>query len=137
MTRRRLLLLALPVALVLLGVSGWALWPRPSAITRENFKKIEPGMTLAEVEAILGGPARSETWGAEAGWTYSWHSRLFVGDGLDELYDWIGPEYAVQVGFHDGRVVAYRTGRLRGPTEETLLEHICRWGSACSAGQRD
>ena len=43
----------LPVALVLLGVAIWVLWPRSSAITRENAARIELGMTVAEVEAIL------------------------------------------------------------------------------------
>ena len=55
---RRLLLLALP-ALVALTGGGWLFWPR-TAITRENAAKIQVGMTLAEVEAILGGPARDE-----------------------------------------------------------------------------
>ncbi len=34
------------------------LWPRPSAITAENTARIRDGMTLDEVEAILGGPAQ-------------------------------------------------------------------------------
>jgi SmpA / OmlA family len=67
MTRRRHLLLTLPVALVLVAAGGWLLWPRPaSAITRENAAKINVGMTLAEVEAVLGGPARDEATGAIA-----------------------------------------------------------------------
>jgi hypothetical protein len=60
MTRRRLLLLALPVALALLAVGAtWLLLPQ-TAITRANAARIKPGMTLAQVEAILGGPARHE-----------------------------------------------------------------------------
>ncbi len=59
---RRLLLLALPVGLLVLAIGVGLLWPR-TAITRENAAKIEPGMTLAEVEAKLGGPARDETTG--------------------------------------------------------------------------
>ena len=43
-------------------VGGWLLWPRPS-ITRENAAKIGIGMTLGEVEALLGGPERIETTG--------------------------------------------------------------------------
>src|SRR6266478_2347267 len=58
---RRLLLLALAtVAVLVAGVC--LLWPQ-SAITRENAEMIWEGMTLAEVEAILGGPARDETTG--------------------------------------------------------------------------
>jgi hypothetical protein len=62
MTCRRLLVLGLPAGLVALAVAAWLLWPR-TAITRENAAKIQPGMTLAEVEAFLGGPARDESTG--------------------------------------------------------------------------
>jgi hypothetical protein len=47
---------------VLALACGWLLWPR-TAITRENAAKIQVGMTMAEVEAILGGPARDEMTG--------------------------------------------------------------------------
>ena len=60
MTRHRLLLIGLPGAFVVLGVGAWVLWPR-TAITRENAAKIVKGMTLGEVEALLGGPERIET----------------------------------------------------------------------------
>ncbi len=40
---------------LLLLVSGCA----PSTVTRENFDRIEPGMTRAEVEKILGPPHTS------------------------------------------------------------------------------
>jgi hypothetical protein len=57
MRSRRLLWLS---ALVLPGL--WAAWlvlpglrPRPS-ITQEDYDRIRVGMTLAEVEGVLGGP---------------------------------------------------------------------------------
>jgi hypothetical protein len=56
MTRRRLLLFGLPIALVVLGVALWLLWPRSSAITPENYERIQGGMTFEQVQAILGGP---------------------------------------------------------------------------------
>jgi hypothetical protein len=59
---RRLLLLILPAGLAALAIVICMLWPRTS-ITRENASKIQVGMTLAEVEAILGGPARDESTG--------------------------------------------------------------------------
>jgi hypothetical protein len=59
MTCRRVLFFALTIAALLLGV-GWLLWSR-TAITRDNAAKIREGMTVAEVEAVLGGPARQET----------------------------------------------------------------------------
>jgi hypothetical protein len=60
--KRRLLwygLFAAPAAFLL---GAWLLWPR-TAITAAGAAKIEVGMTLAEVEAILGGPARDESTG--------------------------------------------------------------------------
>jgi hypothetical protein len=62
---RRPLLLTLAATLLVTLVAVWLLWPR-TAITRENAEKIRPGMTLAEVEAILGGPARDESTGPPA-----------------------------------------------------------------------
>jgi hypothetical protein len=65
MTPRRLLLLALPSVIVLLGIVGWLLWPAQATttITRENAERIENGMAIEQVEKILGGPARDETTG--------------------------------------------------------------------------
>jgi hypothetical protein len=59
MTRRRFLFLSLAAVVVVLAVA-WLLWPR-TAITRENAAKIQVGMTLAEVRAILGGKPRDES----------------------------------------------------------------------------
>jgi hypothetical protein len=59
---RRLLLFGLPAAVLLGLLAAWWLWPR-TVITADNAAKIRPGMTLAEVEAILGGPARDESTG--------------------------------------------------------------------------
>ena len=60
MNRRRLLLIAVSVTLVMIGVGVIMLRQMPprTAITRANAAKIQPGMTLEEVEDILGGPAR-------------------------------------------------------------------------------
>jgi hypothetical protein len=53
---RRLLFLFLAVATVAARGAASLRWPR-TAVTPENAEKIQPGMTLAEVEAILGRPA--------------------------------------------------------------------------------
>lgn len=59
MSRRLLLRFALLTAILVAAV----LWPRPSAITRENQAKVHEGMTRDEFEAILGGPPRDESSG--------------------------------------------------------------------------
>jgi hypothetical protein len=60
--RRHILLLALPPLFAALALAVWLLRP-DSAITLENVDRIELGMNLQEVEAILGGPARDESTG--------------------------------------------------------------------------
>jgi hypothetical protein len=57
---RRLLLFGLPAGVAVALAAGWLLWPH-TAITAGNAAKIQKGMTLAEVEAILGGPPRDES----------------------------------------------------------------------------
>jgi SmpA / OmlA family len=47
--RRRQLLLALPVVLVLLGVGAWI-------VADANARAIRPGMTEEQVDAIIGSP---------------------------------------------------------------------------------
>lgn len=44
----------LAVGLVTLAAGVLLGWPRPSRLTAENFDRIREGMTLAEVEALLG-----------------------------------------------------------------------------------
>ena len=60
MTTRRRLLFGLIVVAVVLAVCVWLLWPGPSAISGENFEMIQVGMSLAEVEAIMGQKANIE-----------------------------------------------------------------------------
>src|SRR5438874_13692832 len=96
--RRRLLLAVAAVALVL-AAGVVLLWPR-SPVRRENGAKVEPGMSLDQVEAILGGPpgvygGRPDLPLRPTG------SRLIVGQ------QWFGPEVVITVAFGlDGRVQA-------------------------------
>jgi hypothetical protein len=63
MTRRtRRPLIAVSVAVAIFLVVAWLAWPR-TAINQTNFERIQMGMSLAEVEEILGGPARDESSG--------------------------------------------------------------------------
>jgi hypothetical protein len=53
--KHRWKLLAL-AGLALASVMAFALWPRPSRVTRATYDRIKAGMSRAEVEAILGPP---------------------------------------------------------------------------------
>jgi hypothetical protein len=58
--RRRKLLVALAV-LAAVVAAGVVVWPRPLRATRENYDRIQVGMSRAEVEAILGPPGDYRT----------------------------------------------------------------------------
>jgi hypothetical protein len=70
-TRRRLLVFGLLTTVMAPVLGVWLLWPQSSAIKCENAARIQEGMTLAEVEAMLGGPARDES------------TRAVIGEGDD------------------------------------------------------
>jgi hypothetical protein len=60
-TRRRLLKFGLLAIVATLVGMVCLLWPEDSsAINRENAARIRQGMTLDEIETILGGPGRHE-----------------------------------------------------------------------------
>jgi hypothetical protein len=52
--RRRTLLVVLSGLAVVVAAGVVVLWPGPDQITLENYHEIRMGMSLAEVEAILG-----------------------------------------------------------------------------------
>src|SRR5688572_11511735 len=95
MTRRRLLL-GLLAALVPLPVMVWLLWPHPSAITMENVAKIKSGMTLAEVEALLGGPARDDSKGPALAGVNLEGFELALKEAK-EAKEWVSDEVRVKV----------------------------------------
>jgi hypothetical protein len=115
MTRRRLLVFGLPVALLLLGVGVWLLGSSPavaSSITMENAARIKGGMTLEEVEAILGDPGKA----------------LNAGDNPNSCWiSWQGAYgffLTVQFEGTPGRVSAIMQGRME---PEPIRERIRRW----------
>jgi hypothetical protein len=96
---------------VALGVGVWLVWPQPSAITRENYECIQTGMTRADVEAILGGPARDETTGRCRG-QYEEDSTILIWFPHSTSWHWIGPECAVAVVLdEEDRVVLKHLGQ--------------------------
>jgi len=61
--RKRWLLASLFSLLSVVTTFALICWLPRTAINQETYDRIEIGMTLAEVEAILGGPARNEATG--------------------------------------------------------------------------
>jgi hypothetical protein len=132
MSRRRLVLLSVPAMLLMLGVGAWALWQRErSAITRENAERIQPGMTLTEVEAILDGPARVEP-GSEN--SFGWFLDLQVpqqGAGKAVVtHVWVGRHAKVEADMDaGGRVISFsvrRPARDSEPFYDTIRRGFSR-----------
>jgi hypothetical protein len=121
MTRRRVLLLGSVAAAAALALAVWALSPS-SAINAENAARITPGMTLAEVEAILGGPARDETDGERY---VEYHEGLT--EPIIPFRQWTGPSIGIIVVFsaEDGVVTQFSIG----PTSAAAnpLDRLRRW----------
>jgi hypothetical protein len=94
------------VQLFVIGVSAAILFPAPG-VTVINFYKIEEGMPLEEVEALLGGPAD------------------LVGCESDlSLHSWAdGPTRWISVGF-DATGKACKKSLLRG--QDTFWDRL-RW----------
>jgi hypothetical protein len=124
--RKRLLLLA--GLLVLLAGAGlvfvlWLTAPPRTAITREDAERIQLGMTLATVEAVLGGPARDECTGPiiyHATVIRVSHSRP---EGLTNV--WQSDTVQLCVVFRDD-VVIYRSPLPVHRVEESLLDILRR-----------
>ena len=110
------LLLAFGAGLAALAVLGHALSLRPG-VTQANYERIREGMTLREVENLLGGPPGnySRIPDKEAGlWTIDpsrpdLNRQFFIGREV-----WIGNELAVAVWFDD------QGGVTRKESYETL-----------------
>lgn len=125
---RRILLFGLFATLT----GAWLLWPRPTtAITRENAERIKLGMTIAEVEAILGGPARDDNAGPievdDPGKFPSW-ARMQTRGGLIEGEEKIWRSDTVQIwlGFADHCVIVLATYNVHR-SEESPIDTFRRW----------
>jgi hypothetical protein len=97
--RRRLLLGAGVLAAAgLLGAYG--LMPPKPGVTRANCERIREGMTVPQVEHLLGGPPT---------YTYEPGGTTFTDYGkLPTERAWLGAEGAVSVRFMQGRVQSCR-----------------------------
>jgi hypothetical protein len=104
MTRHNLLLCAgCTVFALAVALTALALSEHPTAITKENGRRIQKRMTLAEVEEILGGPARDEV--AMKGGKAKWMPLVRPMQRADDWQEWVAQDAAILVGITDSRVV--------------------------------
>ena len=105
MTRRRRILLSAAVlaASVCIALGVLSLLPPRPGVTKANFDRIEVGMTLAEVEAILGEPHPVR---------------------IDQGLQWYGDRIEIYVEFA-GRNTATR--KVFAGSAETILDKLLRW----------
>ena len=128
MTRRRVLLLGSIAIVTAMAVGTWVLWSGPSAISVENAANIREGMTLADVEAILGGPARNET---DLPDNFIYDAFMMVaGPGLRIAVDrrWACRGLIVVVEFDDtGHVVRHWTAAFDVESDHSIVARLRRW----------
>jgi hypothetical protein len=135
MTRRRLILLSL--CCLLAGVAVWVAWPRSSDISAVNAARIEPGMTIIEVEGILGGPARDESTGplatADSDNDAAGQVDLLLirtmqesGWGRPLPATWVSDSVVIQIEFVDGRAGVPQVFLVRR-VRETPWKMLRRW----------
>jgi hypothetical protein len=119
---RRFLFLFLAAVVVGLAVGVLLLWPRPSAISPENCERIQNGMTLADVEAFLGGPPGTYTTDGQ-----DW-SMGMLDNGVRSITHtrrvWVGDNGGIRIDFDEHGHVAVCQWCPRG---ESLLNRMRRW----------
>jgi hypothetical protein len=131
--RRRTLLVVLAALAVVVAVAVVVLWPQQDRIKRENYERIQRGMSLAEVEAILGPPGDCRTRPT----IYVPHifapprlaDRLASEPDVD-IKKWEGDSGDIEVVFRDGETKAafYATDPLnQGPIANLLWRLKRQW----------
>jgi hypothetical protein len=138
MTTKRKLLVLLGVIMVTAAVITYAVWSARSAINAENAAKIEIGMDLATVEALLGGPARDESTGrltttdttqndAEGVFVVkTW--RVYMSAGMSQrAQNWSSDEIIVFVEFNDIGLVERVETSCVSRVAEWPWDRLRRW----------
>jgi hypothetical protein len=125
MTKRRLFWLAYAACLGLAVFWGVRLLTHRHRINRESFEKLQVGMSVAEVEAILGVPAGDYATG------------LYVEVGLRKSFSihdtlasrWVGDDGVIRVWLNEGgKVLSCRWDNIwLANDEETIVCKFRRW----------
>lgn len=117
MKKKRLLLLAsLPLAIAFtLGVL--AMLPPNPGVTKNNFDRIQEGMTRAEVEAILGKPV------------LRFDNAFSTGTAIFRSNHWRGDDGAeASISFLSENLMEDKvTQKTWTPSKETVFDKLCRW----------
>src|SRR5262245_47160952 len=119
MKKRLLLRLALLAAVGFAGL--WlVLWWTAPTISRENYARIEEGMTKTEVVALLGCRPHFAPWEFDGiGPFLSWR--------LDETgHVWETPEFRIHV-FFDGYDRVVNKAIVEQASKRTFLQKVRRW----------
>src|SRR5262249_24445563 len=72
-----------------------------SKITKENFGKIKEGMTIDEVEKILGSGTHQSSAGVDA---VGGGQAIAVGGGKTQTYTWESDKKKITIYFQEGKV---------------------------------
>jgi hypothetical protein len=78
---------ALYILVLAFLLTDWLVWQ--PGVTEANVKRIRSGMTLAQVEALLGRPSDLHLVGRGNGDWHHWNSTTGV-DGVDGAVVWVG-----------------------------------------------
>ncbi|MBI3408012.1 MAG: hypothetical protein HY040_06605 [Planctomycetes bacterium] len=125
MRRNQKVLMSLPGLLAFMGVGVIGILcvtaPR-HRITKESFAKIRAGMTLPEIEEVLGGP--SGDYGP--GKIHPFVSLRAVWTEANHFLRWSAADVDISIAFKNGEAIdMYLDEASR--MEETLAERIRRW----------
>jgi hypothetical protein len=141
--RRRLLLILSLLALAAVGISVVLCLTQPKhRINRDTLARIQPGMTVQEVEDLLGVPPGNNSGGknevlfgivstytaVEQLPALNQEQQVLTFEDLANLEQkkWIGEEYAILVLFDkQGRVLVAMEGFV--PSSDSVLARMRRW----------
>jgi outer membrane protein assembly factor BamE (lipoprotein component of BamABCDE complex) len=119
MKRRAALLFVGLAALGLLAVVACALLPSGPGVTKANFYRIEDGMSLAQVEALLGPPDYNSPSGRN--WELLYNGKTHVGHTRRV---WGGDDGGARIDFdEEGRVFS----KTWVDNPESFLDRLRRW----------